>query len=175
MPAGNAYPSGHLVPSPFLGLAYAPVVETRFPELALSLLDFSPWIPLGTFSILFNYKLRWLKGGKGAQRRVQITLSRVKIGIISLKWKECIWTHCIDRVINSPPFPIYKKKKMFDIVPYWYAYIWLTCAITIQLLKDIITLTTFWMKIINIIKHISRSFNRLCIIFYSVEVSAENL
>ena len=30
MPAGNAYPSGHLVPSPFWGLAYAPMVETSF-------------------------------------------------------------------------------------------------------------------------------------------------
>ena len=40
--AGNAYPSGHLVPSPFMGLACAPIVETRFLELAMSLLDFSP-------------------------------------------------------------------------------------------------------------------------------------
>ena len=51
MPAGNAYPSGHLVPSPFLGLACAPIFETRFLELAMSLLDFSQWISLGTFSI----------------------------------------------------------------------------------------------------------------------------
>ena len=49
MPAGNAYPSGHLVRSPIVGLA---VVETRFLELAMSLLDFSPRIPLGIFSIL---------------------------------------------------------------------------------------------------------------------------
>ena len=35
-----------------LGLAYAPIVETKFLELAMSLLDFSPRIPLGTFSIL---------------------------------------------------------------------------------------------------------------------------
>ena len=47
-----AYPSGHLVPSPILGLANAPIVETEFLELAMSLLDFSPRIPLGTFSIL---------------------------------------------------------------------------------------------------------------------------
>ena len=52
MPAGNAYPSGHLVPSPIVGLACAPIVETKFLELAMSLLDFSPRIPLGTFSIL---------------------------------------------------------------------------------------------------------------------------
>ena len=52
MPAGNAYPSGHLVPSPILGLANAPIVETKFLELAMSLLDFSPQIPLDTFSIL---------------------------------------------------------------------------------------------------------------------------
>ena len=54
MPAGSAYPSGHLVPSPILGLANAPIVETKFLELAMSLLDFSPRIPLGTFSILHN-------------------------------------------------------------------------------------------------------------------------
>ena len=35
-----------------LGLAYDPVVERNFPELAVSLLDFSPWISIGTFSIL---------------------------------------------------------------------------------------------------------------------------
>ena len=52
MPAGNAYPSGHLVLSPILGLVNAPIVETKFLELAMSLLDFSPRIPLGTFSIL---------------------------------------------------------------------------------------------------------------------------
>ena len=55
-----AYPSGHLVPSPIVGLACAPIVETRFLELVMSLLDFSPRIPLGTFSILLvngNVKL----------------------------------------------------------------------------------------------------------------------
>ena len=34
-----------------VGLACVPIVETRFIELAMSLLDFSPRIPLGTFSI----------------------------------------------------------------------------------------------------------------------------
>ena len=52
IPAGKAYPSGHMVPSPFLGLACVPIVETRFLELAMSLLDFSPRISLGTLSIL---------------------------------------------------------------------------------------------------------------------------
>ena len=52
MPAGNAYPSGHLVPSPNVGLACAPIVETRFLVLAMSLFDFSSRIPLGNFSIL---------------------------------------------------------------------------------------------------------------------------
>ena len=37
MPAGNAYPSGHLVPSPIVGLACAPIVEAKFLELAMSL------------------------------------------------------------------------------------------------------------------------------------------
>ena len=37
---------------PILGLANAPIVETKFLELSMSLLDFSSRIPLGTFSIL---------------------------------------------------------------------------------------------------------------------------
>ena len=41
---------------PFLRLACAQIVDTRFLELAMSLLDFSPWIPLGTFSILLCRK-----------------------------------------------------------------------------------------------------------------------
>ena len=65
MPAGSTYPSGHLVPSPVVGLACAPIVETRFLELAMSLLDFSPRIPLGTFSILlicfFMIRRRFVK------------------------------------------------------------------------------------------------------------------
>ena len=40
---------------PILGLANAPIVETKFLELAMSLLDFSPRIPLGTFSILLLF------------------------------------------------------------------------------------------------------------------------
>ena len=46
MPAGKSYPSGLLVPSLFrhVGLANAPIVETSFPELAVSFLDFSPLI-----------------------------------------------------------------------------------------------------------------------------------
>ena len=39
---------------PILGLASAPIVETKFLELAMSLLDFSHRIPLGTFSILHH-------------------------------------------------------------------------------------------------------------------------
>ena len=54
MPAGNAYPSGHLVPSPIVGLDWSPILETRVLELAMYLLDYSPRIPLGTFSILLN-------------------------------------------------------------------------------------------------------------------------
>ena len=58
MPAGNAFPSGHLVPSPILGLACPSIVETRFLELAMSLLNFSPRIPIGTFSIFLFRKKR---------------------------------------------------------------------------------------------------------------------
>ena len=45
---------------PILGLANAPIVETKFLELAVSLLDFSPRIPLGTFSILLDKRTMWL-------------------------------------------------------------------------------------------------------------------
>ena len=40
------------IPSLIVGLTCAPIVVTSFLELAMSLLDFSPRIPLGTFSIL---------------------------------------------------------------------------------------------------------------------------
>ena len=39
---------------PISGLANALIVETKFLELAMSLPDFSPRIPLGTFLILLN-------------------------------------------------------------------------------------------------------------------------
>ena len=43
----------------------APIVETKFLELAMSLLDFSPRIPPGTFSILpeTNFLLTLSPGG----------------------------------------------------------------------------------------------------------------
>ena len=50
---------------PLLGLACAPIVETRFLELAMSLLDFTPWIPLGTFSILLKDILYCFGGQEG--------------------------------------------------------------------------------------------------------------
>ena len=40
----------------FIDHLFLKVVETRFPELAVSLLDFSPRIPLDTFSILLHNK-----------------------------------------------------------------------------------------------------------------------
>ena len=64
MPAGNAYPSGHLVLSPILGLVSAPIVETKFLELAMSLLDFSHRILLGTFSILLSKLWKQIAGKK---------------------------------------------------------------------------------------------------------------
>ena len=75
MPAGNAYPSGHLVPSPILGLANAPIVETKFLELAMSLLDFSPRIPLGTFSILLIYSNSYEKLSNFCCRACNMTMS----------------------------------------------------------------------------------------------------
>ena len=74
MPAGNAYLSGHLVPSPIVGLACAPI-ETRFLELAMSLLVFSPRIPLGTFSILLSIysKIGWTGSVKRRSRKKAYT------------------------------------------------------------------------------------------------------
>ena len=46
----NAYPSGHLVP-PFWWLAYALIVNTSFPELAMSFLDLHIEYP----SVLFRF------------------------------------------------------------------------------------------------------------------------
>ena len=42
---------------PFFGPAYAPIVGTSFPELAVPFFDFSLRIPLGTFSILLYFKM----------------------------------------------------------------------------------------------------------------------
>ena len=54
MTTGNAYPSSHLVSSPFLGFAYAQSVETSLTVLAMPFLDFSLWLPslLSRFCIL---------------------------------------------------------------------------------------------------------------------------
>ena len=41
MPAGNAHLPDISFRTPFLGLAYTPIVETSFPELAVSFLDFA--------------------------------------------------------------------------------------------------------------------------------------
>ena len=45
MPAGNACPSRQLVPYPFWGLDYAPIVETSFTELAVYFSTFHPEYP----------------------------------------------------------------------------------------------------------------------------------
>ena len=88
-PAGNAYPSVHLVPSPFLGLACAQIVETRFLELAMSLLDFSPWIPLGTFSILLSkLEFRTCLGASVCFRTDQTFFTNFKTLIPSLIFTE---------------------------------------------------------------------------------------
>ena len=58
MPAGNAYPSGHLVPSPFFGTCLCSNCLDQFSRTCrVFSLDFSPWIPLGIFLILLNLRL----------------------------------------------------------------------------------------------------------------------
>ena len=86
MPAGNACPSGHLVPSPILGLAYAQIVETEFLELAMSLLDFSPRIPLGTFSILL------VKGWINIKHLPYIIISHFTL-LLTIWWQITMWRH----------------------------------------------------------------------------------
>ena len=55
MPAGNAYPSGHLVPSPRLGTCLCSDCWNQFSRTCIAFLDFSPWMPLDTLSIwLYN-------------------------------------------------------------------------------------------------------------------------
>ena len=84
---------------PILGLACAPIVETRFFELAMSLLDFSTRIPLGTFSILLITK----KGTISVQCLALISwVCKVNVVIllyflsntsqinrVMLRWKQC--------------------------------------------------------------------------------------
>ena len=135
MPAGNAYPSGHLVPSPILGLANAPIVETKFLELAMSLLDFSPRIPLGTFSILlltrFRRKLVLLNNWINFKEQVYHTLIVQKVdgqnrsteGCSKLKRSVDMTSWGKNRNVNmmSFPFPcwlclsigIYKNEEPF--------------------------------------------------------------
>ena len=62
MPTGDAYSSGHLVPS-LLGLAYVLLVKTNpFPEFVVIVLDYALRTALGTFSmflitiLLFQFK-----------------------------------------------------------------------------------------------------------------------
>ena len=54
MPAENAYPSGNLVPPPPPPTPFWDLLVLQFLELAMSLFDFSPRIPFGTFSILLT-------------------------------------------------------------------------------------------------------------------------
>ena len=62
MPAGNAYPSGHLTLSPIVGLACAPIVETRFLELPCLYSTFHLEYPL----VLSRFCLVAIFGFKGA-------------------------------------------------------------------------------------------------------------
>ena len=56
MPTGDAYSSGHLVPS-HLGLVYSLLVEINsFPELVIIFLDYAIRASLGTFSSLLKDK-----------------------------------------------------------------------------------------------------------------------
>ena len=116
MPAGNAYPSGHLVPFPIVGLARVPIVETRFLEFAMSLLDFSPRILLGTFSILlltldlhFMTSLVWLTVGHQSVYWVWLTqflMCVLKLYCFTVSGKFCtclsVKAHRLDVCCYAP-------------------------------------------------------------------------
>ena len=139
MPTGNAYPSGRLVPSLFLGLAYAPIVETRFPELAMSLLglftlntpryflDCARWqhMPLGTYgqpagtlTKLLKYKRDFcLYTPTKSDRRTLWTLYAFRV-LIPHQWslaKQYLQTSWRDGVVNKQ-----KYKKLIAKLRYMY-------------------------------------------------------
>ena len=97
------------VPSPFGGLACAPIVETRFLELSMSLLDFSPWIPLGTFYILLVTKLfiryrNCFTTWPWSWRLTYFWKKKLNIGcylvMVSAWWARCLLTTLIPRFIQ---------------------------------------------------------------------------
>ena len=53
---GNDYPSGHLVPSFFFGLAHSPIVETSVFKLAMIFPTFIPRICIGPFLLQMTIK-----------------------------------------------------------------------------------------------------------------------
>ena len=69
---------------PILGLANAPIVETKFLELAMSLLDFSPRIPLGTFSILLPIRAvsKWSRATEYHVWSRTVTMTTVLIFVL---------------------------------------------------------------------------------------------
>ena len=93
---------------PILGLACAPIVETTFLELAMSLLDFSLQMPLGTFSILLN-KNTIIHVPAQCNFRLVIqwhvtlklyvalySINKKKLYIETITWLEFSW-NCFDR------------------------------------------------------------------------------
>ena len=130
MPARNAYPSGHLVPSPLIGLACAPIVETRFLELAMFLIDFSPPIPL-------EYPL--------VLSRFYFCRSTYHVFLV---WKKCFHgdfilkrskTFLIQRLIYlydiSCSRPLLKKKNWMHKLTYKQSVLWLVDGLFTKISK----------------------------------------
>ena len=114
MPAGKAYPSGHLVPSPIVGLACAPIVETRFLELAMSLLDFSLRIPLGTFSILLDYILK----GFFLNFKILAWLAFIAARLSSCKWNQPWHSPSQYPVLDKTSMAFYLRSVEYIFVDY---------------------------------------------------------
>ena len=91
-----------------LGLAKAPIVETKFLELAMSLLDFSPRIPLGTFSILLRNLTRsamfaCLSWVNDSEEQTSTKMCETKIYPSVLPFIACVIHNCA----CAPHFSIY--------------------------------------------------------------------
>ena len=126
----RAYPSRHLVPSLF-GLAYAWIVLTSFPELALFFLHLSPLISLGTFKILLQTDKQFLyrknigilpefhsKTGAGVQATLTIQKSPCwqvfNYRFNSLDFANTLQASVIDRLCSIKPVS-YKNKILIEV------------------------------------------------------------
>ena len=91
MPAGNAYPSGHLVPSPIVGLACAPIVETRYLEYLLVLSRFCSVLHLRQDSLATRI-----------MTRIDVGLARSYVKFLLSSWKTYMCNLVYQQIVGIP-------------------------------------------------------------------------